>query len=109
MKNLIYILILVFGVKFLDAQVVYEEFESYKLGERREIKIQLPRGYEDNTDQSYPLFIVFDGDYMFEAVAGIVDYYSYILRILYICYVCQFYGKPFPRPHFLHFQAFIII
>ena len=54
-----------------------EEFESYKLGETREIKIQLPRNYDENIDQSYPLFIVFDGDYMFEVVAGNVDYYSY--------------------------------
>lgn len=57
--------------------MAYEEFDSYKLGERRQIKIQLPRGYEENTDQSYPIFIVFDGDYMFEVVAGNVDYYSY--------------------------------
>jgi len=59
------------------AQVAYEEFESYKLNERREIKIQLPRDYDNKPDKSYPLFIVFDGDYMFEAVAGNVDYYSY--------------------------------
>ena len=77
MKNLIYILILAFCANLVKAQTIYEEFESYKLGERREIKIQLPRGYENNTDKSYPLFIVFDGDYMFEVVAGNVDYYSY--------------------------------
>ena len=77
MKNIIYTLILVFCVNTLIAQTIYEEFESYKLGETREIKIQLPRNYEENTEQSYPLFIVFDGDYMFEAVAGNVDYYSY--------------------------------
>ena len=77
MKNIIYTLILVFCVNTLIAQTIYEEIESYKLGETRKIKIQLPRNYEENTEQSYPLFIVFDGDYMFEAVAGNVDYYSY--------------------------------
>ena len=61
----------------LSAQTIYEEFDSYKLGEIREIKIQLPRNYEDNEEKTYPLFIVFDGDYLFEAVAGNVDYYSY--------------------------------
>lgn len=61
----------------LPAQTVYEAFESYKLGEQREIKIQLPRNYEENEDKKYPLFLVLDGDYMFEAVAGNVDYYSY--------------------------------
>ena len=61
----------------VDAQVIYQSIESYKLGESRELKIQLPRGYGSNEGKSYPLFIVLDGDYMFEAVAGNVDYYSY--------------------------------
>ena len=77
MKTSIYIFILAFCANTLFAQTIYEEFESYKLGETREIKIQLPRNYDENTDKSYPLFIVFDGDYMFEIVAGNVDYYSY--------------------------------
>ena len=77
MKNCIYTFILTFCINTLTAQTIYEEFESYKLGETRQIKIQLPRNYDENTDQSYPLFIVFDGDYMFEVVAGNVDYYSY--------------------------------
>jgi predicted alpha/beta superfamily hydrolase len=47
------------------------------LGESRELKIQLPRGYSDEDKKTYPLFIVLDGDYLFEAVAGDVDYYSY--------------------------------
>ncbi|MBT8267426.1 MAG: esterase [Bacteroidia bacterium] len=69
-----FILLLSNGV---NAQTIYEEFDSYKLGENRQIKIQLPRNYEDNEDKLYPLFVVFDGDYLFEAVAGNVDYYSY--------------------------------
>jgi len=59
------------------AQVKYETIQSSKLGEEREIKIQLPRGYANNDHKTYPLFIVLDGDYMFEAVAGNVDYYTY--------------------------------
>jgi predicted alpha/beta superfamily hydrolase len=77
MKNLAQLLVLVLCVNFLQAQTIYEEFDSYKLGENRQIKIQLPRNYEENTEKTYPLFIVLDGDYMFEAVAGNVDYYSY--------------------------------
>ncbi|WP_248724776.1 alpha/beta hydrolase [Seonamhaeicola sp. ML3] len=60
-----------------EAQVKYENFPSSILGEERQIKIQLPRGYESNLEKTYPLFIVFDGDYLFEAVAGNADYYSY--------------------------------
>jgi len=77
MKNLFYILIFLFGTNSVTAQVLYEEIYSEKLGESRQIKIQLPRDYEKNTNLSYPLFIVFDGDYLFEPVVGNTDYYSY--------------------------------
>ena len=77
MKTLIYLFTLVFISNSLSSQIIYEEFESNKLGETREIKIQLPRGYNNNEDKKYPLFIVLDGDYMFEIVAGNVDYYAY--------------------------------
>jgi hypothetical protein len=59
------------------SQTLYESIESEALGTTRELKIQLPRNYEANEDKAYPLIIVFDGDYLFEAVAGNVDYYSY--------------------------------
>ena len=77
MKSIISVLFLVFTINSIEAQVIYEPFESNKLGETRELKIQLPRGYSNDSDKAYPLFIVLDGDYLFEAVAGNVDYYSY--------------------------------
>ena len=70
-----FIAILCFGA--LSSQTIYEEFQSAKLGASRELKIQLPRNYEENTEKLYPIFIVFDGDYLFEPIAGNVDYYSY--------------------------------
>ncbi|MFD1094743.1 alpha/beta hydrolase [Salegentibacter chungangensis] len=60
-----------------SAQTIYETISSEKLGQTREIKIQLPRNYEANTEKSYPVLVVLDGDYLFEPVAGITDYYSY--------------------------------
>jgi predicted alpha/beta superfamily hydrolase len=77
MEGLIKFLLLFFCITTLNAQTIYEEFDSYKLGEKRQIKVQLPRNYEENTEKTYPLFVVLDGDYMFEVVAGNVDYYSY--------------------------------
>jgi len=59
------------------AQIKYESISSEKLGETRQIKIQLPRNYEENQDKRYPVVIVLDGDYLFEPMAGMVDYYSY--------------------------------
>jgi len=76
-KSIVFFLFLLYALSSIEAQVKYETFQSSKLGEERQLKIQLPRGYGNNEDKSYPLFIVLDGDYLFEAVAGNVDYYSY--------------------------------
>ncbi|MFD0990731.1 alpha/beta hydrolase [Mariniflexile jejuense] len=77
MKHLLSILLIFCTLNSYNAQVKYETFESVRLGQTREIKIQLPRGYSATDAKKYPLFIVLDGDYMFEAVAGNVDYYTY--------------------------------
>ena len=76
MQRLIFLFVLVFSIHQINAQILYKNFESTKLGESRQLKIQLPRGY-DNNDKKYPIIVVFDGDYLFEMVAGNVDYYSY--------------------------------
>ena len=60
-----------------SAQIIYKTLSSSKLGESRELKIQLPRNYEANKDKLYPIMVVLDGDYLFEPIAGNVDYYSY--------------------------------
>lgn len=59
------------------SQIQYEEIQSNSLGESRELKIQLPRNYDANTEKTYPVLVVLDGDYLFEPVAGMTDYYSY--------------------------------
>lgn len=59
------------------SQTIYKSVESVNLQETRELKIQLPRGFDKESDKTYPLILVFDGDYLFEPVAGNVDYYSY--------------------------------
>ncbi|OUR98222.1 esterase [Flavobacteriales bacterium 33_180_T64] len=59
------------------SQVIYETIQSSKLGDSREIKIQLPRNYDPEGDVLYPLVIVLDGDYLFEPITGNTDYHSY--------------------------------
>ena len=76
MTRFIYLLITFFSIQIIGAQVTYKNFNSEKLGEPREIKIQLPRSY-DSSDKSYPIIVVLDGDYMFEIVAGNVEYAAY--------------------------------
>ncbi|WP_298531444.1 alpha/beta hydrolase-fold protein [uncultured Algibacter sp.] len=59
------------------SQTLFEEFDSYKLGKKRGIKIRLPNNYNAEDDMTYPVIIVFDGDYLFEPIAGNVDYQAY--------------------------------
>lgn len=60
-----------------QSKIIYEEFASSKLEETRKLKIQLPRDYEENIEKSYPIVIVLDANYLFEPVAGNVDFFSY--------------------------------
>ena len=59
------------------SQTTYKTIQSTRLKQTRELKIQLPRNYDSNTGKTYPLILVLDGDYLFEPIAGNVDYYSY--------------------------------
>ncbi|NND88494.1 MAG: esterase [Flavobacteriaceae bacterium] len=77
MKKILVLLFLGIVGPTLTAQVVYEELNSTRLGESRRLKIQLPRNYDTNTEKVYPVIVVLDGDYLFEPVAGNVDYFSY--------------------------------
>lgn len=71
------VLIFLFIPIFAISQIQYKTVNSKSLQEKREVKIQLPRNYEANKDKAYPVIFVLDGDYLFEPVAGNVDYYSY--------------------------------
>jgi len=71
-----YIFLLLIFTTQLFSQTKYEFIDSDRLGQR-ELKIQLPRNYNENLEQFYPLIITLDGDYLFEVVSGNVDYMSY--------------------------------
>lgn len=77
MKKSLTLLLLCFVALGLNAQAIYETIDSYKLDGKRELKIQLPRNYDPESKRSYPLVIVLDGDYLFEPVAGNIDYQAY--------------------------------
>jgi predicted alpha/beta superfamily hydrolase len=77
MKHFTLVALVFFFSLSLTAQVIYEPFESSKLGESIDIKIQLPRNYDAEEETLYPLVIVLDGDYLFEPVVGNTDYQSY--------------------------------
>jgi len=75
--RLSFFILLLYVVSPLIAQIEYHEIESSKLDQKRQLKIQLPRNYADNIEKNYPIIIALDGDYLFEPVAGNVDYNSY--------------------------------
>lgn len=76
MKRFLLLLITLVLSNTLTAQTIYKEINSEKLGESRQLKIQVPRNY-DTSDKKYPVVVVFDGDYLFEIAAGNVDYAAY--------------------------------
>ena len=61
----------------LNISRINDTILSKYLNEKRSIEIQLPRSYDASPDKKYPLIVVLDGDYMFNIVAGSVDYLSY--------------------------------
>lgn len=79
MKNLLILCICALCSISVSAQskIIYEEFDSARLGEARRLKIQLPRDYEANDEKVYPIVLVLDANYLFEPVAGNVDYFGY--------------------------------
>ena len=75
-KNTLTVLALFFCA-FAYSQALYRTYPSEVLDEERQVKILKPRSYSKNPEKTYPLVIVLDGDYLFEPVAGNVDYLSY--------------------------------
>jgi predicted alpha/beta superfamily hydrolase len=78
LANISFLSLFVFLFSFpSNAQIRYIELESEYLQGSRRIKLQLPRNYEKNRKKEYPVILVFDADYLFEPVAGMVDYLSF--------------------------------
>lgn len=77
MKKTLLMVLAFLSINLCNAQAIYEDFESERLGETRKIKIQLPRNFDPEYKYGYPLVVVLDGDYLFEPVAGNIDYQSY--------------------------------
>ncbi|EAS20558.1 hypothetical protein BBFL7_01446 [Flavobacteria bacterium BBFL7] len=77
MKHLIAFITLLLTCNTIFSQAFYRAYPSDVLGTERNIKVLKPRNYAENPEKTYPLIVVLDGDYLFEPVAGNVDYLSY--------------------------------
>ncbi len=69
------ILLLLTNSYFTNAQVSTEIFESYKLLEKRELQIYVPEDYSE--EKMYPLFVVLDAEYLFDAVTANAKFYRF--------------------------------
>lgn len=76
MKPLSILFLLCISIVKLQSQTL-KTIDSQVLNKERELKIQLPRNYDPNATNVYPLILVLDGDYLFEPVAGNIDYQAY--------------------------------
>lgn len=84
-KHSLNIFLFIISINFLSSQNLdslhvsrlNDTILSKFLNEKRSLEIQLPRSYNIELEKNYPLMIVLDGDYMFNIVAGSVDYLSY--------------------------------
>ena len=77
MKKILNLLLLVFTINFSFSQVIYKKVSSEILGEKRGVKILLPREYDLDPFEKFPVLVVLDGEHLFEALTGSTEYLSY--------------------------------
>lgn len=59
------------------SQKITDTIHSQKLSEDRVIQISVPENYKKMPGKKYPLLVLLDGDYLFEAFNGALSYGSY--------------------------------
>ncbi|WP_293889891.1 alpha/beta hydrolase-fold protein [Flavobacterium sp.] len=59
------------------SQKITDTIASKRLNEDREITIGLPPSYEKHPNQKYPVLVLLDGDFLFDAFQGALSYGNY--------------------------------
>lgn len=62
------------------AQLSIEEFDSFKLNEKRKVSLFVPENY--SKDKKYPLVVVLDADYLFDVVVLIPNITVILMKCL---------------------------
>lgn len=75
-KHLSFIVLLLFTFPVF-AQKTTDTIHSEKLKEERVISISLPASYGKEKNKTYPLLVLLDGDYLFDAFTGATSYGNY--------------------------------
>lgn len=50
------------------------KISSDYLNEEREVQVLLPESYHSNTQATYPVLYLLDGDYNFHGISGMLDF-----------------------------------
>ena len=66
MKHLTILFFLISFSIYSQDNIVLKKFNSYQLNTERVLKIYLPKSYEENKDNTYPVAVVFDAEYLFD-------------------------------------------
>ncbi len=66
MKKIVFILLIISSFAYAQDNIIFKRYNSFELNTERILKIYLPDSYETETDNTYPVTIVFDGEYLFD-------------------------------------------
>ncbi len=76
MRYIIRLIILFVTVNSFSQQYLSIPFESNQLGETRDLRIFLPKSYEQDSTKLYPIAIVLDGNELFDLYVGNSVYFA---------------------------------
>ena len=74
-RNILFLFFICSNAVF--SQKVTDTITSKRLNEDREITIGLPPSYEKHPNQKYPVLVLLDGDFLFDAFQGALSYGNY--------------------------------
>lgn len=77
MRQILFTFLLLFSFLLSAQEVFLHEINSMELGQKRLIKIYVPESYDVNKERLYPLAVVMDGDYLFDAFVGNSKMFAY--------------------------------
>lgn len=66
MKKIAFLLFFITTLGFAQDNIIYKKFNSNLLNTERILKIYLPDSYETEKDNTYPVAIVFDAEFLFD-------------------------------------------
>lgn len=66
MKKIVFLLLFISFYGFAQDNIIYKKFNSFQLGTERILKIYLPDSYKTEKQNTYPVTIIFDAEYLFD-------------------------------------------